>query len=220
MIAIVIILLLNSCVINADEHQSSIEERLSNIEMTLEQLAADLKSKVRNEDSISMVIKRIEIKVSLLSEKATKDISELQIQFKELNKKSKKNILEIKDALQNQANEFKEKLQYQQNKINENTKEEFSEIKDALKNQAYEIDEKFQAQQKELTAKESNLNNKIDAIKNKDLTEIKNECYINLQKHRNETEHVLVVIKNELKNFADKLNKLIEIRLIPTRLSL
>ena len=70
--AILLSLLLNSCFINADEHHSSIEERLANIEMSLEQLAADLKTNIRNDDSNSMEMKRIEIKVSMLSEKSKK----------------------------------------------------------------------------------------------------------------------------------------------------
>ena len=48
------------------------------------------------------------------------------------------------------------------------------------------------------------MNNKIDSIKSTDLSEIKNECNDNLQKHKNETEKVVLVIKDELQNLGDK----------------
>jgi len=57
---IILILLLNSWLTNAVDHQNSIEERLENIEMRLEQLATDLHSNMhRNNDEISNKILRI-----------------------------------------------------------------------------------------------------------------------------------------------------------------
>ena len=92
MIAKIIILFLNLCLINANEHQSSVKKRLDN----LEKLLADLNSNwKRNDDAISMEMKKIEIKVSVLSEMSTK------------------NVLEIEDALKKQAYEINEKFQVQ-----------------------------------------------------------------------------------------------------------
>ena len=72
--------------------------------------------------------------------------------------------------------------------------------------------------------KETNLNNKIDNIKSQDLSEIKYEFYNYLQKNKNETEQVILNIKNELKYLGDKQNILYEnlnaSMPIPTRLRL
>jgi hypothetical protein len=155
--ALIFILLLNSCLLNADEHQSSIEERLVKVETMLEQLEAKLSSNIqRNYDTMSNQMIRITIKLEQLSNKSTEDKSQLK--------------MDMKDAFNRQAHEINEKLQSQEKQITKNTKKEFLRIKGALNRQAKQFTKKLQAQENELksfksnvseylTGKEANLNN-------------------------------------------------------------
>ena len=77
--AILLSLLLNSCLINADEHQSSIEGRQEKIEMRLGQLVPEFNSNMkRNIDGISNQMKRIAINVIDLKKRQQKTFKSLK----------------------------------------------------------------------------------------------------------------------------------------------